>query len=224
MLTNIFQLSLPIYEFFHEVRNTPHKNNNLAPVVLTERDIFYSGKTVIITGANTGIGKETARDLAWRKARVILACRDVTKGLKAAAEIIESSGNEDIEVKKLDLASFKSIRKFAKEINEEEEKIHILINNAGYLGPNKKTSDGLETNFQVNYLGHFLLTNLLLNKIKGSSPSRIINVSSMQHKSGKINFDDLQGEKSYGQFAAYNQSKLAQVMFTKQLAHKLQGN
>ncbi|XP_031570430.1 retinol dehydrogenase 12-like [Actinia tenebrosa] len=186
-------------------------------------DAKLKGKTVMITGANTGIGKETARDLAWRKARVILACRDVTKGLKAAAEIIESTGNENVEVKRLDLASFKSIRKFAKEINEEEEKIHILINNAGYLGPYKKTTDGLESNFQVNYLGHFLLTNLLLDKIKASSPSRIINVSSMQHKKGRINFDDLQGEKSYGQFTAYNQSKLAQVMFTKQLADKLEG-
>jgi NAD(P)-dependent dehydrogenase (short-subunit alcohol dehydrogenase family) len=182
------------------------------------------GKTVIITGANTGIGKETARDLAWRKARVILACRDITKGLKTAAEIIESTGNKDVEVKKLDLATFKSIRKFAKEVNEEEEKISILINNAGYLGPRKKTTDGLETIFQVNYLGHFLLTDLLLDKIKASSPSRIINVSSAQHTSGKINFDDLQGEKKYGQFTAYNQSKLAQVMFTKQLANKLQGN
>lgn len=181
------------------------------------------GKTVIITGANTGIGKETARDLAWRKARVILACRDITKGLKAAAEIIESTGNENVEVKKLDLASFKSIKAFAEEVLMEEEKIDILINNAGYLGPYAKTEDDLETTLQVNYLGPFLLTHLLLDKIKASSSSRIINVSSVQHRYGKINFDDLQGEKKYSRFTAYNQSKLALVMFTRLLAEKLKG-
>ncbi|EDO46815.1 predicted protein, partial [Nematostella vectensis] len=181
------------------------------------------GKTVIITGANSGIGMEVARDLAWRKARVIMACRDVHKGMKAAAEIVQSAGNMDVEVKKLDLASFASIREFAKEVNEEESRVDVLINNAGYLGSQKKTVDKLEYTLQVNYLGPFLLTNLLLGKLKTSSPSRIINVSSHQHKKASIDFDNLQGEKSYGRFAAYSRSKLALMLFTKQLANKLAG-
>jgi len=147
----------------------------------------------------------------------------MSKGVETAVEIMESTKNENIEVKKLDLASFKSIKSFAEEVINEEEKINILINNAGYLGPYCKTKDGLDTTFQVNYLGPFLLTNLLLDKIKASGPSRIINVSSVQHKYGKINFDDLQGEKKHSRFTAYNQSKLALVMFTRQLAEKLKG-
>lgn len=137
---------------------------------------------------------------------------------------MESTGNENVEVKKLDLASFKSIKSFAEEVLAEEEKIDILINNAGYLGPYSKTSDELDTTFQVNYLGPFLLTNLLLDKIKASAPSRIINVCSVQHKYGKINFDDLQGKMKHYRFTAYNQSKLAMVMFTRQLAEKLKGD
>ena len=100
------------------------------------------GKTVVITGGNTGIGKETARILAWRKARVILACRNITKGLQAAADIIENTGNRNIEVKKLDLSSFQSVRDFAEEINQQEERVDVLINNAGYLGPFTSTVDG----------------------------------------------------------------------------------
>lgn len=185
--------------------------------------IYFEGKTVIITGGNTGIGKETARDLAWRKARVILACRDVKRGMEAAFEIMESTGNKDVEVKKLDLSSFQSVRDFAAEVNSEEKKIDILINNAGYFGPYQKTKDGLENTLQVNYLSHFLLTNLLLAKLKSSTPSRIINLSSRQHWDGAINFDNLQGEKGYSMVAAYNQSKLAMLLYTKQLSRQLQG-
>lgn len=186
------------------------------------------GKTVVITGGNTGIGKETARILAWRKARVILACRNITKGLQAAADIIENTGNRNIEVKKLDLSSFQSVRDFAEEINQQEETVDVLINNAGYLGPFTSTVDGFDNTIQVNYLGHFLLTNLLLNKLKVSSPSRIINVSSVQHTqvSSQIDVDKVLSQTKEGHpgyFHDYNISKLCQLLFTLELSKRLQG-
>lgn len=142
------------------------------------------GKTVIITGANTGIGKETALDLAKRGARVILACRDLNKSLQAADEIRKKTGNGNVFVKLLDLASLESVRQFAKEINAQEDRIDILINNAGIMAcPKWKTKDGFETQFGVNHLGHFLLTNLLLDKIKQTGKARIVNVSSLAHES-----------------------------------------
>uniref|UniRef100_UPI00358DE134 retinol dehydrogenase 12-like n=1 Tax=Myxine glutinosa TaxID=7769 RepID=UPI00358DE134 len=181
------------------------------------------GKTVIITGANTGIGKETARDLAKRGARVIFACRDLDKAEAAAAEIYAGSPNKNVVVRKLDLASTVSIHEFAARINKEESAIHIVINNAGVmLCPYWKTENGFEMQFGVNHLGHFLLTYLLLDLLKRSAPARIINVSSLAHKWGKINFDDLQSEKSYRSGRAYCQSKLANVLFTRELARRLQ--
>ncbi|MEE6492064.1 hypothetical protein FKM82_016464 [Ascaphus truei] len=182
------------------------------------------GKVVIITGANTGIGKETARDLARRGARVIIACRDVLKGEGAACEIRASTGNEQVIVRKLDLANTKSIREFAENIQKDEKKIHILINNAGVMiCPYSKTEDGFEMQIGTNHFGHFLLTYLLLDLLKQSAPSRIVNVSSLAHLFGKINFDDLHSEKSYSSSLAYCQSKLANVLFTRELARRLQG-
>ena len=185
-----------------------------------------SGKTVVITGGNTGIGKETARILAWRKARVIIGCRDITKGLKAAAEIIENTGNRNVEVKKLDLSSFRSVQNFAEEINEEEDRVDILINNAGYFGPFLSTVDDLENTIQVNYLSHFLLSHLLLDKLKACSPSRIINVSSRQHfdvKEMDVGKVLSQKKEGYGMFKAYNNSKLCQVLSTIAMSKKLKG-
>ncbi|XP_041041158.1 retinol dehydrogenase 12-like isoform X1 [Carcharodon carcharias] len=182
------------------------------------------GKTVLITGANTGIGKETARDLARRGALVIMSCRDVEKGEAAAKEIIEETGNSQLVVKKLDLADTKSIREFAQQVNEEYQQLNILINNAGVMMcPYYKTVGGFELQFGVNHLGHFLLTYLLIDLIKKSAPSRIINVSSKAHKMGSIQFDDLNSEKSYNSVKAYAQSKLANIMFTMELARKLEG-
>uniref|UniRef100_A0A8C4WZ16 NADP-retinol dehydrogenase n=1 Tax=Eptatretus burgeri TaxID=7764 RepID=A0A8C4WZ16_EPTBU len=182
------------------------------------------GKTVIVTGANTGIGKETARDLAKRGARVILACRNLDKAEAAAAEIYAGSSNKNVVVRKLDLASTASIHEFATRINKEESALHILINNAGVmLTPYWKTENGFEMQFGVNYLGHFLLTYLLLDLLKRSAPARIINVSSGAHNLAKINFDDLQSEKSYSRGRAYCQSKLANLLFTRELARRLQG-
>ena len=182
---------------------------------------------MVITGGNTGIGKETARILAWRKARVIIGCRNITKGLQAAADIIENTGNRNMEVKKLDLSSFQSVREFAEEIDKEEERVDILINNAGYMGPYVSTVDGLENTVQVNYLSHFLLTHLLLDKLKASSPSRIINVSSDQHKVlsqfdvGKV---FLQKKEDHAAFKAYSCSKLCQVYFTREMSKRLKGS
>ncbi|NXI29317.1 RDH12 dehydrogenase, partial [Sterrhoptilus dennistouni] len=181
------------------------------------------GKVVIITGANTGIGKETARDLAQR-GKVIIACRDIAKAEAAASEIRAETGNQQVIVKKLDLADTKSIREFAENFLAEEKKLHVLINNAGVmLCPYSKTADGFEMHLGVNHLGHFLLTFLLLECLKQSAPARIVNVSSLAHHGGRIRFHDLQGEKSYNRGLAYCHSKLANVLFTRELARRLQG-
>ncbi|XP_078505331.1 retinol dehydrogenase 13 isoform X1 [Lissotriton helveticus] len=183
------------------------------------------GKTVIITGANTGIGKETALELAKRGGKIILACRDMNKCEEAAKEIRGKTLSHNVFAKHLDLASMKSVSEFAQKINEEEPHVDILINNAAIMRcPYWKTDDGFEMQFGVNHLGHFLLTNLLLEKLKNSGHSRIINVSSLAHIAGEIDFDDLNWEKKkYDTKAAYCQSKLANVLFTKELARRLEG-
>ncbi|XP_038852890.1 retinol dehydrogenase 12-like [Salvelinus namaycush] len=182
------------------------------------------GKTVLITGANTGIGKETALDLAKRGARIIMACRDMEKAEGALKEVVEGSGSQNVVIKKLDLSDTKSIREFAETINKEETKLNILINNAGVMVcPYGKTADGFEMQIGVNHMGHFLLTHLLVDLIKKSTPARIINVSSTAHSWGIINLDDINSEKGYDKKKAYSQSKLANILFTRSLAKKLQG-
>ncbi|XP_004682135.1 PREDICTED: retinol dehydrogenase 11 [Condylura cristata] len=183
------------------------------------------GKVVVITGANTGIGKETARELAQRGARVYLACRDVQKGELVAKEIQVMTGNKQVLVRKLDLADTKSIRAFAKEFLAEEKHLHILINNAGVMMcPYSKTADGFEMHIGVNHLGHFLLTHLLLDRLKESAPSRVVNLSSLAHHMGKIHFHNLHGEKFYNSGLAYCHSKLANILFTQELARRLKGS
>lgn len=182
------------------------------------------GKTVLITGANTGIGKETAVDLARRGARVILACRDMDRANKAAEDVKKRSGNDNVIVKKVDLASLQSVRQLAKDVLATEERLDILINNAGIMScPKWQTEDGFEMQFGVNHLGHFLLTNCLLDLLKKSSPSRIVNVSSLAHERGQIYFDDINQDKDYQPWKSYGQSKLANVLFTRELAKRLQG-
>ena len=185
---------------------------------------MLTGKTVIITGANTGIGIETAVDLAKRGARVILACRDVARGKAAEAEVKERSKSDDVVFSKLDLSSLQSVREFSERTLEEDSRIDILINNAGVMiPPYSTTEDGFELQFGVNHLGHFLLTNLLLERIKKAPAGRIITVSSRAHSGGKINFDDLQSKQSYSRTGAYAQSKLANILFTQSLAKRLRG-
>uniref|UniRef100_A0A3P9B8I7 Retinol dehydrogenase 13 n=1 Tax=Maylandia zebra TaxID=106582 RepID=A0A3P9B8I7_9CICH len=182
-------------------------------------------KTVVITGANTGIGKETARELARRGGRIIMGCRDMEKCEAAAKEIRGKTLNPHIYARRLDLASMKSIREFAERIKQEEPHVDILINNAGVMRcPQWKTEDGFDMQFGVNHLGHFLLTNLLLDKLKESAPSRVINLASLAHIVGKLDFEDLNWEKKkFDTKQAYCQSKLANVLFTRELAKRLQG-
>ncbi|XP_010878929.1 retinol dehydrogenase 13 isoform X2 [Esox lucius] len=180
------------------------------------------GKTVLITGANTGIGKETAVDMAKRGARVLLACRDQARAQAAAAEIRKRSGNGNVVVKQLNLASLQSVRNLAKDILETERRLDVLINNAGIMMcPKWKTEDGFEMQLGVNHLGHFLLTNCLLDLLKRSSPSRIVNVSSLAHERGKIYFEDINLDKDYSPKKSYGQSKLANVLFSRELANRL---
>ncbi|KAK1791282.1 hypothetical protein P4O66_013300 [Electrophorus voltai] len=183
------------------------------------------GKTIIVTGANSGIGKATAVELLRRQGRVIMACRSRDRAEKAAQEIRQQAGPEQGEllIKLLDLASLKSVRSFCEEIIKEEPRIDVLINNAGiYQCPYTKTEDGFEMQFAVNHLGHFLLTNLLLDLLKRSAPSRIIVVSSKLYKCGEINFDDLSSDRCYDKAFAYGRSKLANMLFTLELGRRLE--
>nr|CAH0099275.1 unnamed protein product [Daphnia galeata] len=184
-----------------------------------------TGKTVIITGANTGIGKETAIDLAKRGARVILACRDLKKAADAKDDVIRESGQDNVHVRHLDLASLKSVREFASDILKNESRLDVLINNAGCVTIEKQlTEDGLEFQMQTNYFGHFLLTNLLLGLLKKSGPSRIINVTSKAHSLIKtFDLNNLNWELSHNNGSFYNSvyyySKLSQILCTRHLAH-----
>ncbi|XP_061523052.1 LOW QUALITY PROTEIN: retinol dehydrogenase 12 [Phycodurus eques] len=184
-------------------------------------DVRLNGKTAVVTGANTGIGKETAKDLAIRGARVILACRDTAKGEQAARDIMREVPCAKVVARHLDLAQTKSICQFAENIYNTEKSLHYLINNAGVaLCAYSTTVDGFETQFGVNHLGHFFLTFLLLDLLKHSAPSRVITVSSSAHTMGRIQFDDLGGENNYRPVQAYAQSKLANVLFTRELAKR----
>ncbi len=183
-----------------------------------------SEKTVLITGANSGIGKATAAALASFGATVILASRDLAKG-QAAADEASTSGKGQIICKQLDLASFSSIRRFATEVLAEHEQVHVMINNAGLmLSDRRETEEGFEQTLGINHIGHFLLTDLLLERIKASAPARIINVSSSGHaQAGGMDFDDPMSEKNYDGFKVYARSKLANVLFTQELAERLAG-
>ncbi|KTF93085.1 hypothetical protein cypCar_00009498 [Cyprinus carpio] len=187
------------------------------------------GKTVIVTGANTGIGKATALDLARRGARVVLACRDEGRAQAAVTHIRRESGNSEVLYMHLDLASLKSVRSFAENFLKKESRLDILINNAG-LVVGGKTEDGFGRIFGINHLGHFLLTILLLERLKESGPSRVVTVSSMAHSGGKIDFDCINTHKDLGLgnstlalLMLYSHSKLCNVLFTHELAKRLKG-
>jgi len=178
----------------------------------------------MVTGASSGIGKETSKKLAELGATVVMVCRDEKRGEKAMSEIKGASNDAQVELLFADFTSLDSVRALAKEFLDKHESLHVLINNAGGVNVRRSvTADGYETTFQVDYLSHFLLTNLLLDVLEKSAPSRIINVSSASHYGGHLNFDDLQMKKRYGVMKAYSQAKLAQVLFTYELSRRLEG-
>ncbi|XP_069675743.1 retinol dehydrogenase 14-like isoform X2 [Periplaneta americana] len=171
-----------------------------------------------------GIGKETARDLARRGARVILACRDMKKAEEALKDIVASTGNSNLEAQHLDVSSLASVRKFADHINKTENRLDVLVNNAGVAAINYKlTSDNLLIGMQVNHFGPFLLTCLLIELLKRSAPSRIIMVSSVLHAYAKFDIDNLNSEKWFSSTQVYNCSKLANIMVANELARRLKG-
>ncbi|XP_027134536.1 dehydrogenase/reductase SDR family member 13-like [Larimichthys crocea] len=187
------------------------------------------GKTAIVTGANTGIGKTTAMDLARRGARVIMACRDRQRAEAAIQEIIQETSNSQVIFMQLDLASLQSVRSFADNFLRSESRLDLLINNAGLVNGGQ-TVDGFGMIFGVNHLGHFLLTVLLLDQLKASGPSRVVNVASKVYTMGNVDFKCLTthrdlalGSSDYQLFQKYCHSKLCNVLFTYELAKRLQG-
>lgn len=185
----------------------------------------FKDKTVLITGATSGIGKETATVLAKMGAHLVFTSRDIHRGEICRKEIIALSENKSVNVLFCDLSSFASIRNCCKEFMEKYKHLDVLINNAGVWETKHVLSkDGIENNFATNHLAPFLLTNLLLDVLKKSAPSRIITVSSKLHERGTIKFDDLESKKSFNYMQSYAQSKLANILFTKQLAQMLKHN
>jgi NAD(P)-dependent dehydrogenase (short-subunit alcohol dehydrogenase family) len=183
-----------------------------------------AGKTCLVTGANRGIGKETAVGLARLGATVVITARDRAKAETALVDIKGRSSSDAVELIVVDFASLDSIRQFADEFQQRHPQLHVLVNNAGaYNAHRTLTQDGFETTFGVNHLGYFLTTKLLLHTITASAPARIVNVSAGADTSASINFDDLQGQRSYGGWRAYAQSKLANILFTYELARRLDG-
>lgn len=180
------------------------------------------GRTAIVTGANSGLGRIVARELAGRGAKVILASRDSTKGEEAARAITTAFPSSTVEASQLDLANLSSIRAFADRIRAGNDHIDLLINNAGVMAsPYRRTADGFELQFGTNHLGHFALTGLLLPLLHGPQDARVVTVSSLNHRGGQMRFDDLQGEHDYSRWGAYAQSKLANLLFAFELERRL---
>ena len=181
-------------------------------------------KVVIVTGANSGTGKWTSIELAKMNAKVVMVCRDRSRGEEALEEVRKLSENDSVELMICDLASLSSIKNFCDLFKNKYDRLDILVNNAGVILPSRhETKDGYELQFGVNHLGHFLLTNLLLDLLLKSAPSRIIVVASGAHKSGKIHFEDINLKNNWNMVKAYSQSKLANVLFTNELARRLEG-
>jgi NAD(P)-dependent dehydrogenase (short-subunit alcohol dehydrogenase family) len=181
-----------------------------------------SGRIAVVTGANSGIGFEAAAVLARRGAHTVLACRDAGKAEDAAARLSAVVPEASVSVVRLDLASLESIRAAADQILAAHDRIDLLINNAGLMWPPYgKTTDGFELQFGTNHLGHFALTGLVLEAMLPVPGSRVVTVSSNGHRTGRINFADLQSERRYGRMTAYAQSKLANLMFTYELQRRM---
>ncbi len=191
----------------------------------TENVPNQTGKTAIITGSSSGIGFEAARVLANKGATVIIAVRSLEKG-QAAEKILAQNKDADVKVLKLDLANLSSVKEFVEQFKKTSARLDLLINNAGVMiPPFSKTADGFESQFGTNHLGHFALTEQLLDVLTKTKGARIVTVSSGMHKSGKLDFDDLNWEKrTYSAWQAYEDSKLANLYFTFELGRKLKEN
>ncbi len=182
-----------------------------------------SGKTCVVTGANSGIGKAAATEFARMGSTTVLVCRDEKKGTATRDEIKNATGNQSVELLVADLSSLDSVRELARDYKRKHDQLHVLVNNAAVVeGRRVVTKDGLEEVFVVNYLSQFLLTNLLLDTLRASAPARVVNVTSSVH--AHIDFDDLQMENGYNAIKSYGQSKLAQILFTQELAERLKGS
>jgi retinol dehydrogenase-14 len=183
-----------------------------------------AGRVCLVTGATSGIGKATATGLARLGADLVLVARDPAKGAATMAEIRTVTGNPRIELLQADLSSQDAVRRAAEDYRRGHDRLHVLVNNAGgYWATRHTTADGLELTFALNHLAYFLLTNLLLDLLRAGAPARVVNVTSSAQALGDIHFDDLQFERRYRGQAAYNQSKLANVLFTYELARRLDG-
>jgi len=183
------------------------------------------GRVAIVTGSNVGLGYETAIGLVQKEMKVVMACRNLAKAEKAKSKILKRFPKADLAVLQLDLSSLKAIRAFAKSFNEQYDRLDLLINNAGLLAPpHTLTEDGFELQMGVNYFGHFLLTQLLMDKLEASPDARVVTLSSIAHKKGSINFDDIQSKKHYDPWGAYRQSKLACLIFMFELQRRLEAN
>ena len=180
-----------------------------------------SGRVAVVTGANSGLGAATARELARAGATVVLGCRSTDKGEQSAQEIRGEVPAARLEVAELDLADLESVRAFADRLSREHAQLHVLVNNAGVMAPPRRlTKDSFESQFGTNHLGHFALTGLLLKTLLPASDPRVVTVSSGAHRIGTINFDDLQSHRSYNNWLAYGQSKLANLLFAFELQRR----
>jgi NAD(P)-dependent dehydrogenase (short-subunit alcohol dehydrogenase family) len=195
------------------------------PVPIHSSDRRLQGRVVVITGANCGIGKETAAALAARGATIVLACRDMAKAEQAAAEIRATTGNDAVETVLVDLNDLHSVVQCADDVLRRFKSVHVLVNNAGgYWDVRTTTLQGFEQHFGVNYLSHYVLTRRLLDAPGAGAPDRIVNVTSVGHRAvSAMNWDDLQLEHGWSAARAYGQSKLAQILFTRELARRFGG-
>jgi NAD(P)-dependent dehydrogenase (short-subunit alcohol dehydrogenase family) len=187
-----------------------------------ERIPDQGGRTAVVTGANSGLGLVAARELARAGAEVVLACRNMEKGEAAVESIREAIPAASVGIEELDLSSLASVRVFAERFAAAHESLDLLINNAGVMAPpRRQTADGFELQLGTNHLGHFALTGLLLGKLEGREDARVVTVSSAAHKVGRIAFDDLQRQRHYFRWSAYGQSKLANLLFARELDRRL---
>jgi NAD(P)-dependent dehydrogenase (short-subunit alcohol dehydrogenase family) len=181
-----------------------------------------SGRTAIVTGANSGLGLITARELARAGARVVLACRNTEKGESAVSDCEAAALGAEVELEQLDLANLDSVRGFAERFRAGHDGLDLLINNAGVMAtPRRRTADGFELQFGTNHLGHFALTALLIGAMEGREDARVVTLSSGAHRIGRIAFDNLGGDRRYFRWRAYGQSKLANLLFALELDRRL---